>query len=191
MKLFNLKKPTMYAGLALLIVFTIDLFSPLGIATGVLYLFCFFLVCRQNRKVIIFFWVLTSLLTIGKFIVFYSSTTAPYAIYNRIMTIAVLLIIALLALKHRKLADTINEERRIYIGKLEEMLSLTSHRVRKPVASCLGLMKLLETKQPMTVEELQSVVSHFKASAMELDEFTKELTSFISNMTTSEDKPDE
>lgn len=180
-KILNLKSPILQGTVALLTVLIIDIFSPLGISVGILYLFCFFLICQQNKKTIIVFAVISIVLTIIKPLVFYSQITS-FAIYNRAITVFVLLIITLLALRHRKLADTIIEERKIYISELEKMLFMTSHRVRKPVASCLGLMNILENKQPMTVEELEKIVSHFKSSALELDEFTKELIAFIHNI---------
>lgn len=184
--LLDIKRPTIQASLALLIVFLIDIFSPLGIAVGVLYILCFFLICRENKRVIVVFAIITILLTIAKFVILLQQTTTPFAFYNRVITISVIIIITQLALRHRRLVDTINEERRIYINELKEMLFMTSHRVRKPIASCLGLMNLLETEQPMTIEELKKVVAYFKASALELDEFTKELTTFIDDIKTKD-----
>ena len=74
------------------------------------------------------------------------------------------------------------EERKEYIKSLEEMLTMTSHKVRKPIASCLGIMSLMENKVPLSQDELLNIVEHLKSSALELDTFTKELTTFIFDM---------
>lgn len=70
-------------------------------------------------------------------------------------------------------------ERKEYIKSLEEMLTMTSHRVRKPISSCLGIMNLLENKIPLSQYELWNIIEHLKSSALELDTFTSELTTFI------------
>lgn len=188
MNLFmNTAKPILFGALALITVLIIDIFSPLGISTGALYLFCFFLVCRENKKVIITFAVITSILAIAKLAIFYSPSTSAYAFYNRTISVGVIIVIALLALKHRKLTETNNEERKLYIYELEKMLFKTTHKVRRPVANCLGLMQLLDTSQPISAKELHDMVSHFKTSAMELDEFTKDLTVFIHDIKTKQE----
>ncbi len=79
----------------------------------------------------------------------------------------------------KKIAE---EERKDYTKKLREMLHMTSHRVRAPLARCLGLMSLVEDDTIFTEEELQNIVSHLKSSALELDEFIKELTLFMNNL---------
>ncbi len=104
------------------------------------------------------------------------------ALTNRVITILVIIVIAIFGLRHRKLADALKEERNIYIKELEEMLFMTSHRVRKPLTTCLGLMNLIETDTPMTTEEMKKVLNHLKESALELDSYTRELTTFIDDI---------
>ncbi|MES2728370.1 MAG: PAS domain-containing protein [Bacteroidota bacterium] len=79
----------------------------------------------------------------------------------------------------KKIAE---EERKDYTEKLREMLHMTSHRVRSPLARCLGLMALVEHDTVITEEELQYIVSHLKSSALELDVFIKELTLFMDDI---------
>jgi len=70
------------------------------------------------------------------------------------------------------------EEKRAHILSLEEMLFMTSHKVRQPIANILGLANQLEdnTNSP---DEFLKIVSYMKESALALDTFTKELTTFI------------
>lgn len=70
------------------------------------------------------------------------------------------------------------EERHQYILAMEEMLQMTSHEVRKPIANCLGLTTDIDL-QNASKEELLEIFKHLKNSAIELDAFTKKLTQFI------------
>jgi signal transduction histidine kinase len=65
-----------------------------------------------------------------------------------------------------------------YIRGLEEMMFMTSHKVRQSIANILGLSHLLDqsTNSP---EEIKESIDYIKESALSLDIFTKELTAFI------------
>lgn len=76
----------------------------------------------------------------------------------------------------------IEEERKEYTEKLREMLHMTSHRVRGPLTSCMGLLDLIENGKILSEEELIYVMQHLKSSALKLDEFTQELTLFMHNL---------
>ncbi len=73
-------------------------------------------------------------------------------------------------------------EKQKYLKALEEMLFMTSHEVRKPLASYIGLMNLVEGEAPLSQLELWNTVRHLKLSAMQLDDFTKKLTFFLYEM---------
>lgn len=76
----------------------------------------------------------------------------------------------------------IEEERNEHIRILKEMLFMTSHHVRQPIANILGLASLLNNEQN-SQEENFKIVEYIKQSALSLDEFTRELTTFISDIT--------
>ncbi|WP_276361360.1 PAS domain S-box protein [Daejeonella sp. H1SJ63] len=73
-------------------------------------------------------------------------------------------------------------EKRKYLTALEDMLFMTSHEVRKPLTSCMGLMNLVEGEAPLSQLELWDTIKHLKSSALELDEFTQKLTIFMHRM---------
>lgn len=179
MKLKTITPATIF----LLIVFLIDFFTPLGMAIGVLYLFSFLLVCSQNKKTIITFAIITSILTITKLLVFLNLETNYIVYVNRCITLGIIWIIAILTIRHRTLVEQINLEREAKIKELEEMLFITSHEVRRPIASCLGLMDIVESGKSLSQDELWKIIKHLKSSALELDGFTKKLTKFIYEMT--------
>ncbi|MEO5891820.1 MAG: hypothetical protein ABIQ31_16350 [Ferruginibacter sp.] len=65
-----------------------------------------------------------------------------------------------------------------YIKGLEEMMFITSHKVRQPVANILGLAPLLSEflRSPL---KLKTLVNYINRSALDLDAFTRELTNYI------------
>ena len=79
-----------------------------------------------------------------------------------------------------KALKKIKKQQRKYIQGLEEMMFLTSHAVRKPVANILGIATQLdESKLP---EECRELIECMKISAVSLDVFTQELTVKINTL---------
>lgn len=181
MKQFIPDSQVTLALVALTTVFIIDILVPLGVATGVLYLLCFWLVSNKSKPIIILFATIAALLTIVKLLIFLSPETAYTVLVNRVITITVIVVVAALASRHRTLLEKLNKERKAYIRELEEMLEITSHKVRKPVATSLGLMELLEMEGQLSEDNLKKIIRLLKPNVMELDVFTKELTAFIYN----------
>ncbi len=72
----------------------------------------------------------------------------------------------------------LEEEKGKYINSLEEMLFMISHKVRQPIANILGFSNLMDSKKNFQ-EDLDKIVEYMKQSALSLDTFTKELTTFI------------
>jgi signal transduction histidine kinase len=64
---------------------------------------------------------------------------------------------------------------------LKEIMFITSHKVRAPIANILGLSTLLD-QYIDSPARLKEVVSYMKQSATSLDAFTKELTAFIASL---------
>jgi PAS domain S-box-containing protein len=75
------------------------------------------------------------------------------------------------------------KEREEHIKSLEKMMEITSHNVRKPIASCLGLLHLME--KPLAPQDLSNFLDHMKTSAEELDRYTRELTDFLHRLRSS------
>lgn len=164
------------------IILIIDIIEPLGIAIGIFYLCGFLLVCRQKVKTIIYFAIIASVLTILKLLIFGTIETEYFIYVNRAITVGLIWVIAILAVRHRRLVEQMNIEREAYIKELEEMLFITSHEVRKPITSCLGLMDIVENITPLSQNELWEIIKHLKSSALDLDTHTKKLTIFLSDV---------
>lgn len=69
-----------------------------------------------------------------------------------------------------------------YIQGLEKMMYMISHEVRQPITHLLGLATLLEQSVKLSTATLTRIVNYIKESAVSLDKYTRDLTSFVSNM---------
>lgn len=160
-------------------IFILDLFVPLGIAVGALYVFAFLVVSRQSSTTIVVMAMASIVLLFAKLLLFFDSQTASYVFVNRSISIVVLVSTAIITLRHRSLLSALQSNRNTYIMELERMIYMTSHRVRQPLVTCMGLMNIVESENELTRQELQTVVKYLKDSAADLDDFTRELTEFI------------
>jgi signal transduction histidine kinase len=69
------------------------------------------------------------------------------------------------------------ETQKGYIEGLESILFMTSHRIRQPIANILGLSYLLNDSKN-SKEEIKVFIEFIKQSALILDVYTQELTSY-------------
>ena len=83
-----------------------------------------------------------------------------------------------IAYKELKKTDAYLKE---YVKGLEEMMFMTSHKVRQPVANILGITNII-SNYINSPTQLKTMVSFLKESATSLDVFIQELTTFIYNL---------
>lgn len=83
--------------------------------------------------------------------------------------------------RHQEAKEKTEHELFKYLKELEDMLYMTSHRVRAPLCTCLGLIQLLEYEgnHAPTEKEIKSILNHIKTNISDLDVFTRELTHFL------------
>lgn len=179
---FKLTLPIIAATVLLLIVFILDVYLPKEVASGKLYLLSFFLICNQNKKTIIRFAIIVFCVAIAKFIIFYDVNRSISGYVSRILTLISIIITAIISIHYRTLADKMISERLRYEKQLEEMLLITTHQVRKPLANFFGLLNLFEADKTLSQVEQNYIINHLKSSATELDLFTKELTIFMGDI---------
>lgn len=86
-----------------------------------------------------------------------------------------------LTIAYNELKKT-EEYLRNYITGLEEMIFMTSHQVRQPIAHILGVLNLLDVTTDYSKDELKKIVGYIKKSAIAMDDFTKELTEFMNKV---------
>lgn len=85
-----------------------------------------------------------------------------------------------LILTNKKNKDKYQKEN---IEWLEEMMFIVSHKIRQPVASILGISNLLDNTNNSPAD-LKKMIAFMKQSALSLDNFTKELSTFICKIKT-------
>jgi signal transduction histidine kinase len=73
----------------------------------------------------------------------------------------------------------VEEYQKEYAEGLKQMMFITSHRMRKPIAHILGISNLLDYNLIDSPEELKKMIKFIKVSAETLDNFTRDLTAFI------------
>ena len=73
------------------------------------------------------------------------------------------------------------ENQKKYIKGLDEIMFMTSHRVRQPIANIIGFSNILDLSTSSS-DEIKKSVDYIKESAITLDIFTKELSTFISEL---------
>lgn len=68
-----------------------------------------------------------------------------------------------------------------HINGLEDIMFITSHKVRQPIANILGIASILDQflKAPATMKKM---VGYIKESSLSLDSFTRELTALVKNL---------
>jgi PAS domain S-box-containing protein len=74
-----------------------------------------------------------------------------------------------------------------YILALEEMMFMTSHKLRQPVSQIMGISVLLES-EISSQEELKAITGYMQQSILNLDSFSRELTSFINELREKSDQ---
>ena len=80
-------------------------------------------------------------------------------------------------LTERNKSDKLKKE---YTQQLEQMLHITSHKVRQPVSNLIGIMhQLVETDVPE--EDIDQLYAFMKLSCLRLEVFIKELNDFLQN----------
>ena len=70
------------------------------------------------------------------------------------------------------------QQRLDHIDALEEMIFMTSHKVRQPITNILGVSHMLDLPD-YSQDELHQIASHMRQAILSLDAFTQELTHLI------------
>ena len=169
------------AAASLLIVFCIDIIAPTEFLADILYLCCILLVFKENTRTIIGFSAIACLLIIADVLFFEINLKLSLShMINRFMSIVAIVITSYIAVLYRNLNQASLRKARQYSKALEEMLFITSHRVRKPVANILGLIDVLSNGNTvLAARDLKESYQYLLSSANELDSIINELNTFI------------
>jgi signal transduction histidine kinase len=184
MKYFLLNKSILTSLILCLLIFTVDYFTDTEAAIGVFYLIPIAIVFNQKALVIFLISLFSSILILINFFIFEEHGLVD-AIYKEdgIISLIAIVIVTYFVLKCCILRDTNQLQKELRLKALEEMLFITSHKIRQPVANILGIATLLDSPID-SQEELKTIIGYIHLSTIQLDDFTTELNQFIANENT-------
>lgn len=170
--------------LGLAAIFVLDMLTPLGVAVGVLYAVSVYLILKESKKVLVIFSLISIILLVAKVAFYYQQPISWMVLANRAISVLAILLMTSVAIKRKNIFNKRNREREEYIVFMEELLAATSHKVRAPVVSCMGLIELITKSDDAEIsgEEAKQYIKYLKKNAMELDNFTRDLTVSIHKM---------
>lgn len=172
--------PTCLAAASLVIVFIVDLMTPVHLVIDILYLACILLTFRQNSRTIIAFSITACVLILLNAFLNPRSTSDITVWLNRLISISAICIVSYIALSYRKASKKGSLKEQQYLSSLEEMNFITSHQVRKPVANIMGLVDTISSdREAIPVNELKERCNLLRHSAAELDDYILELNNAI------------
>lgn len=178
--MFNVSLKQKFLALSSLIaVFLIDVIAPYGIAVDVMYMCCILLVFREKKSTLIFFSGLTSTLIVITTLTSHITQKGAVTVANHIISLSAVLVTTYIALTYQKMSRLKRVKEEAYITGLREMLFITSHKLRRPVANIIGLLNIEGGLHRLTADELTIVYSYLKSCSCELDTFIHELTQYI------------
>ena len=181
MKTYSYKIPYI-AAFCLVGVFVINTLFPFILIGDLLYLGCVVIVFQQTKQIIVGFSIAAFLLIAANIIMNdHAGKIGALAWANHILSLALaVFIMVYIAVNYRKQNQLAKEKEQRYLQSLEEMLFMTSHKVRKPVANIIGLMTLLTAADStLSASELEDYFKYLSVAAIEVDDFLKELSGFI------------
>ncbi|QJD96350.1 hypothetical protein HH214_10965 [Mucilaginibacter robiniae] len=175
----SLNKVQLISALGLAAVFIIDIVTPTDYTVDILYLCCILAVFKQSIQTIIgFSFSACLLISLSLLIAVENGLMLNLSVWvNRGISIFAICIVAYIAAHYNKLSQLSRDKEKQYSKALEDMLFITSHQVRKPVANILGLVNLID--KDADASSLKEYHEHLQASASELDTIIKELNNFM------------
>lgn len=161
----------------LLLVCVLDYFTPLDVAVGILYTSIILVALRESRKTIFLLATIATLLIMINFLYFNALATVSHWVFpvNRLISIIGLWVTTTIALNYKSVQEKLLKERIEYTETLEEVLFVTSHRVRNPVANIVKIVEMMGNDH-ISVKNLKEMIPFLGKSAEELDTVVKDMT---------------
>lgn len=115
MNRFPAFRPQLFAAVSLLMVFTIDMLTPLGVAIGVLYVAAFFCVIKTSTRTILLYASISTALVIFKLLLFEIPDPGWITYLNRAISVLAIVVVAAFSVRQRNLNEKMEEARELYI----------------------------------------------------------------------------
>lgn len=185
----SLFTPKRTATALILMVFIADYFIPLGVSVGVLYLVSLPILLLEKKQTVLSFAVFIAVLILLNLWIFANGQTPSHIYINRFLSIFSVIIISYVLIRYKILKEKKEAIKEKQKKALEEMLFMTNHKVRHPIATLLGISEILKNSQ-FTAEEMNELIRLMQKPILDLDDFTKELTYFMDLQKRESDKID-
>lgn len=164
--------------LLIIIVAIIDYMVPLGVSVGILYVISLLVLIYEKTATIVSFAIIITLFILINLLFFASTETPEFIIINRFLSVFSIWIVVYMMVRHKLLKarkEAIKDKQKLV---LEEMLFITNHKVRHPIAMLQGISQILDNSQ-FTEQEKDQVTQLLREPIIELTKFTEELTDFM------------
>lgn len=171
---------TRIAAIAMAATFVVDINVNM-LAVGALYMLCLWILLGQPVQTIKAFAGLACLLSVISIVLEVGDLTSNWKITlaNGTISIAVIVVTALLLCRIRRASEVIVEQRSKYIHELEDTVKRISIAAEGPIASCRERISSIRSEREVTKAEVRVVLSQIAPDAKEVDEFTQHLTTFV------------
>lgn len=110
-------------------IFIVDLFLPLGITVGTLYVFCILLIGKSNKNLIYGLAFLICFLILLKFQIYYEDTTSYKVIINRVVSVLTVMMSAVYSAKYSRYYRQSNEEKEVFKEKERNFNALIENMI--------------------------------------------------------------
>lgn len=176
MKSFSAAK--LIASAIVIFVFIADFLIPIGFSVGVLYLIALpVLILEKKKTVLLFAFSISIMILLNLF--YFATPSTPFHIYiNRFFAVLSVAVISYVLIRYKILKDRNEGIKEAKRKTLEELLFMTNHKVRRPIATLSGISQVIESSG-FSEEEKEQVVQLMQKPIHELEKFTKELTALI------------
>lgn len=165
----------------LLAVLLLDILLPLNLNVDPLFILCLFIVMKEQKKTVIFF----TLLILSAFILVFCIDVIHYKEYaeyiSKLISFCVIITGALLVIRYNRLQAAHQKADQHRITSLENIVFITSHKIRLPVTNILGLSDLLDETSNTAADNVH-IINGLKESATVLDIFTRELAEYLHSL---------
>lgn len=147
---------------------------------GILYMASFPIIMHESKKTIIYITCLSTTLIILNYIYFSSISSNPQWMFpiNRIISVIGLWVAATIVLDYKKVHTQLSNQTTSYTETLEEIIFITSHKVRNPVTNIVKIVELMDDEN-LTEQNLKEMMFYLHKSVKDLESATREMTDNI------------
>ncbi|PTT02720.1 hypothetical protein DBR11_04125 [Pedobacter sp. HMWF019] len=175
-------KHLILAAICLLQICILDYLTPLETSGGfgILYIACIPIVMKESKKIIICVASLSTALIILNYLYFSSDLPVSQWMFpvNRIISVIGLWVATAIALDYKKVRNQLSNQTTSYTETLEEIIFITSHKVRNPVTNIVKIVELMDDED-LTEQNVKEMMFYLRKSVKDLESATREMTDHI------------